>query len=270
MSQLACMVHIWQLQPSRSLKLSARRELGEMRVMGGRECASERLRRVSAAAEPRQVLAFAALLHIPMAGYLDRSPAAWLTDAWQVSGVLVGLVVALIIFLLQSAAGQSLRSEVTFLAMLRSSGVLWPVAWALVFIGAVAIVERFAAASPSAGSAVETYTLLLFLVQVGLFGVAFFRTIRVVSPQGVARQLASQFRDSLAVADRTPILGPPQLRAMDCSVGQGSFLTVEASPEGEPEPAGSCDQLTITPSCSARQRSANTAGASIPSAECGW
>jgi hypothetical protein len=78
--------------------------------------------------------------------------------------------------------------------------VLWPVSWALVFIAAVAIVERFADRSPNAASFIETYTLGLFVVQVSLFGVAFLRAIRIVSPQGVAGELAKQFRDGVVLA----------------------------------------------------------------------
>ena len=151
-------------------------------------------------AELGLILPLAIFVHLPMVMYLGRRPGAWLDGAWQVSGVMVGLVVTLIIFLLQSAVTQSLRSDATFRAVLRRTGVLWPVSWALVFIAAVAIVERFAQKSPSAASFIDTYTLVLFVVQVSLFGVVFVRAIRIASPQGVARELARQFHDGVVLA----------------------------------------------------------------------
>jgi hypothetical protein len=177
--------------------MHARRELRAMRQMRGMEWMWQKLSRLAANAELGVIVPLAIGLHLPMVMYFGRKPAAWLADAWQVSGVLVGLVIALVIFLLQSASTQSLRSEATFRAVLRRTGVLWPVSWALVFIAAIAVVERFAASSPDASSFIETYALTLFVVQVGLFGFAFLRAIRIVSPQGVAKELAKQFRDGL-------------------------------------------------------------------------
>jgi hypothetical protein len=151
-------------------------------------------------AELAQVLALAFVFHLPMLLYVGRKPGDWLDTAWQVSGVLVGLVIAIVIFLLQSAVSQSLRSEATFRAVLARTGVWWPVSWALNFIAFVAIVERFATSSPNAGGFVQTYTLLLFVVQVALFGFVFLRAIRIASPQGIAQELVRQFRDGVVRA----------------------------------------------------------------------
>jgi hypothetical protein len=194
------MLHVWQLRPARSLRLHARRKLNAMRRLRRLAWTRERVRRLVVNAEFTLVVPLAIFVHLPMVMYFGRRPGAWLDGAWQVSGVMVGLVVTLIIFLLQSAATQSLRSDATFRAILRRTGVLWPVSWALVFIAAVASVERFAEKSPNAASFIDTYTLVLFVVQVSLFGVAFLRAIRIVSPQGVAGELAKQFRDGLVLA----------------------------------------------------------------------
>jgi hypothetical protein len=161
--------------------------------------------------------------------YLGRKPGSWLEGAWQVSGVLIGLVIALIIFLLQSAASQSLRSDATFRAVLRRAGVLWPVSWALVFIAYVGVVERFTSVLLPAGSFVETYTLALFVVQVALFAAAFFSSTRVVSPQGVAKSLAGQFRDGVVIAVEARLVQQlATARMLDCcqlqGVTYGSFL----------------------------------------------
>ena len=171
-----------------------------MRSLRSLAWARERARRLAVNAELGLVVPLAIGVHLPMVVYIGRRPGTWLDGAWQVSGVMVGLVVTLIIFLLQSATTQSLRSDATFRAVLRRTGVLWPVSWALVFIAAVAIVERFADRSPNAPSVIETYTLALFVVQVSLFGVAFLRAIRIASPQGVAGELAKQFRDGVVLA----------------------------------------------------------------------
>jgi hypothetical protein len=155
------MLHVWQLRPARSLRLHARRQLNAMRRLRRLAWTRERVRRLVVNAEFTLVVPLTIFVHLPMVMYFGRRPGAWLDGAWQVSGVMVGLIVTLIIFLLQSAATQSLRSDATFRAVLRRTGVLWPVSSALVFIAAVAIVERFAERSPNAASFIDTYTLVL-------------------------------------------------------------------------------------------------------------
>jgi hypothetical protein len=195
------LLRIWRLRPDRSLRRYAGRELRANRQIRGLAWTWEKLRRLIVNADTTLVVATAIGVHLPMVVfYLGREPGEWLSGAWQVSGVLVGLVITLIIFLLQSATTQSLRSEATFRAVLRRTGVLWPVTWALTFIAATAVAERFAVSTRDAGSVVETYALILFVIQVGLFAVAFLRAIRIVSPQGVAQELARQFRDGLLIA----------------------------------------------------------------------
>ena len=130
------------------------------------------------------VVAVSFALTLPMAWHLGRSPGRWLEGAWQVSAVLVGLAVALIVFLLQAAAAQSLRTDQTYRALLGASGLVWPVALAICFLGAVAIIERFAGTDTPAAWA-RTYALLLFLLQLGAFAGVFARVLRLTSPERV-------------------------------------------------------------------------------------
>lgn len=140
------------------------------------------------------------LAHLPMAGYWRRRPPNWLDTAWEVSGALLGLVLALIIFLLQAANQQSLRSESTFRAILRRTHVLWPVMSALAFVIAAAFVSRIGDGAGSSSGALETYALVLFVAQVAMFGGAIFSAIRVVSPEGVSDTIIAHFRDGVFTA----------------------------------------------------------------------
>jgi hypothetical protein len=141
------------------------------------------------------------VIHVPLLGYVHSNPGSWLDGAWQISAVLVGLVTTLIIFLLQAATGQSMRSAASFRAILRQTYVLWPILFAIVFVAVVAIVQRFAPATGhDAAGWIESYALAVFVLQVLLFGVCIERAIRVVSPQGVSRVVAAHFRDGVSVS----------------------------------------------------------------------
>ena len=140
----------------------------------------------------------ALLLNAPLIiGYFHEPVPDWLDSAWQVSATLVGLGVALIILVLQAAASQSLRTEATYGALLTSTGFVWPAAQAGAFLAAVAVVERFASGTGTAPSWVLDLTVVSLLVQVALFGVTLERTLRLVSQQAVAHELAAAFRHAI-------------------------------------------------------------------------
>ncbi len=190
-------VRAWWYQTNRSCRRQAAADLRARRTIRGLEWTTLRLRRIIRTADLRVVSAAALAAHVPMLLYLHHMPRDWLAGAWQVSAILVGLIIILIIFLLQAAGGQSLRSEATFRAILRRTYVMWPVFFSLAFIIGVAIAERFAVAGHPAPSLVETYSLAVFVFQILLFGAVIARAIGVVSPQGVSKTLSGQFRDGV-------------------------------------------------------------------------
>lgn len=114
----------------------------------------------------------------------------WIDGAWQVSAVLLGFVVALIVFLLQAAGSRSLRSPQTYRALLFDSFLAWPVALTLVWLAWSAVIERFSAshATPPA-SWVATWSLGVFLVQLAAFAAVFNQLRKLISPSGVAKTL---------------------------------------------------------------------------------
>ena len=128
-------------------------------------------------------------------GLLGDRPPEWLGMAWPVSAALVGLGVALVIFLLQ-AAGQGVGSQQSYRALVGATGLVWPAVLALTFVLTVGVVERFGGTS-EAPSWANTTALAAFAVQVLTFGVAFSRTLRVVGPSGVAAVIEQAFRDTL-------------------------------------------------------------------------
>ena len=140
--------------------------------------------------------ASAVVVSAPMAFYVGSAPAHWLDGAWPVSAILVGFDLSLIIFLLQLAASQNVRSEATFRALLISSRVVWPVTFSLVFIAWTAGIEFSAgghAAAPS--SFANAWVLAYFLAQIALFGLVFVRAFALVSPAGVGRVMQTAQAD---------------------------------------------------------------------------
>jgi hypothetical protein len=147
-------------------------------------------------------LAFAGgfCLCLPLVGYFGHVQPEWLVTAWQVSGVLVTLVLALVIFLLQAAAAQSLRTASTYRALVGSTWLTWPLALTLSFIAWAAAVGRFSDASSVTPPWVDSYALGLFAIQIGGFAAVFVRMLHLVSPQAVLSVVEQAFVDDIAVA----------------------------------------------------------------------
>jgi hypothetical protein len=146
------------------------------------------------------------LLQVPFViGLLGDQPPPWLDTAWQVSATLVGLGVAVVVFLLQAAGSQSLSSDTTYRTLLANTWLIWPAAMALSFLVAVAGVERFGESTPASPWA-NDWALLAFAIQVVGFGVAFARTASAASPAGVRRVLEASFRASMRDAVHDSLL----------------------------------------------------------------
>jgi hypothetical protein len=224
-------LRIWRLLPQRSLRRRASRELresgGRSRPAVWREDFGAALRQ----ANWWRATALAISLNVPFVVGLwaDHTP-EWLGTAWQVSATLVGLGVAVVVFLLQAAGSQSLSSDTTYRALLAYTWLIWPAAMAVAFVAGVAVVERFGGGESAGKSAwADTWALAAFVVQVIAFGVSFARTVQVVSPAGVRRVLEQSFRDSMGRAARTSLLRRVMTARLYelCQerVSYGSFLT---------------------------------------------
>jgi hypothetical protein len=151
--------------------------------------------------------AVALVVSFPFVFHLGRDQPTWIEGAWQVSAVLVGLVIALVVFLLQAVAGQSLRADSSYRAVLSRTHVVWPLALALVFIGWIGVAGRFAdpdAAPPPAWS--ETWVLGLLVFQLASFGVVFMLLLQLVSPRGVATVIDKSFADGIRRSVRQKLL----------------------------------------------------------------
>jgi len=128
-------------------------------------------------------------LSAPMFVYVGHQ-AGWVLDAWQVSAVLLGFVIALLIFLLQAVADRSLRAERTLRAVITGSRVAWPTWFTLVFIGWVAVIDRFSATTSSpAPTWVTTWSMGFFLAQLLALIAMLGGVRRLLAPAGIARVL---------------------------------------------------------------------------------
>lgn len=180
----------------------------------------------------------AILLQLPfVVGLWSDQPPAWLDTSWQVSATLVGLGVAVVVFLLQAAGSQSLSSDTTYRALLANTWLIWPAAMALSFLVAVAGVERFGSESAPASAWANDWALFAFAIQVVGFGVAFARTVGAASPAGVRQVLGASFRTSMRDAVHDSLLR--KLMEIDLrelcgeEVSYGAFLS-----RGKPLVAG--------------------------------
>lgn len=221
-------MRLWRIRKSRSSRRQTLAILSAHRTEHGAQWARRRFGRWLRRVGFPTIGAIALVLHAPMLFFVGDKSKPWLDGAWQISGVLLGLVIATIIFLLQAATTQSLRTEASFLAVLRHTFVLWPISFAMVFITAVATVRRFTG-TDAASSIVETYALLLFVIQVLLFALAIQRAIGVVSPQGVARVVSQAFSDGVHRAVEQNFHANVAYQLLDAACTQhgvrhGSFL----------------------------------------------
>lgn len=180
-------MNIWRLVPGRSLRRRTNKSLRADRAVGA--LGSLRLRAASElrGADWRVAGIIGLVLCAPLCALIGYTTPHWLEVDLQVSAVLMGFVIALIVFLLQAAAGQSLRAAVTYRALLAASGVVWPVAFVLEFLAITAIIGRFSPENTPPPAWANTWGLIVFLVQLCAFGFAFVRLSSLVAPSGVAR-----------------------------------------------------------------------------------
>jgi hypothetical protein len=155
----------------------------------------------------RWPVALAVAVHLPLVlGLFEKRLPDWLGSAWLVSATMIGFGVALVVFLLQAASSQSLSSQATFGAVVVHTLIVWPASMALVFLMSVGVLERYGASSGEQVPWAETWALVLFVGQIAAFGLAFARTLKVVSPAGVAKILRITSSDAMTRAIEANLL----------------------------------------------------------------
>src|SRR5918911_2566143 len=105
----------WRLWRKRSLRRTALYELRANRQLGRLRAWREEVPAALRELKWWRATALAVALHLPFViGLLSAAPPAWLDTAWQVSATLVGLGIAVVVFLLQTAGSQNLSSGATY------------------------------------------------------------------------------------------------------------------------------------------------------------
>jgi hypothetical protein len=180
-------VQLWRFTPWRSVRRRAHREVLAGRHVFGWRWTWRRLKLLLRRLDWWLPLLTALVVSAPLEDYVGNA-AGWLGAAWPVSAVLLGFVIALVVFLLQAVGSRSLRAERTYKAVIAESAIAWPTAFSLVFLGWAAIVERYADTSSAPGW-VTTWALGFFIAQLLALLIVFGRIRRLLAPAGVARML---------------------------------------------------------------------------------
>lgn len=191
-------MRIWRLRKSRSLNRQVDAELRRAWIGPSWGRVRARLTFVYARSPyllPQVVLAGILLLPAFIAG-IGTSPPSWLEGAWQVTGVLIGLALVVFIFLLESTTDRSLRSVVTFRAVIQRSAIEWPLGFGLTFIGYAILALKLSGAENSRAIPgwAESIIVGVFLAQIVLIGISFARGIELARPGSVANAMRRVFR----------------------------------------------------------------------------
>lgn len=193
-STQAAVVQLWRFLPRRSARRTAHRQILRGRRTWGWAWTCRRVKRAVHRCDWWAPLLAALVLSAPLGWYMGKQP-GWVDQGWQVSAVLLGFVIALVVFLLQVVISRSVRSERSYRAILHQSRVAWPTVFALVFLGWSAAIERWATpTSPPAAAWVMTWSVCFFGVQLVSLLAVFAGTRRLLAPSGVVRALEQALR----------------------------------------------------------------------------
>lgn len=195
---------LWRLSPTRSIARKAEAVLRDSWQSGRWSYRRARLGfRMRSLPQLVVPLVLSAILFLPpLIGGFGRSMPPWLSDAWQVSGVLIGFALALFVFLMEALVDRSLRSSATFRTVIRNAGIEWPLALGLAFIAYAAVGARWSGDSQPLPSWAETWVLCLFLIQLGSFALVFGRGISLIPPGAVIKMIRRSFRNASHEATR--------------------------------------------------------------------
>lgn len=195
------LVRLWRLNPKRSLALAVSRELSQGWTEGEwsyrRFVWGLRIRALPILVFPVSVALLITLP--PLVVCLGRREPGWFSDAWQVTGVLIGFALALFVFLMEASLDRRLRSAATFRSVIRRTWLEWPLALGLTFILFVAAAARWSDSSSDAASVpgwAETWVWLLFAVQIASFAAVFSRGISLLPTSSLLAVVRDAFRNA--------------------------------------------------------------------------
>ncbi len=189
-------MQLWRFMPWRSARHTARRHVLAGRRVRGWAWASRRLVMYAYRLDWWLALGVAVALSVPMLAYVGKNP-GWLDGAWQVSAVLLGFVIALVVFLLQVVVDRSIRGERTYRALLARSRVAWPIAFSLIFIAWAAVIERSGNPKAPAPGWVVTWSVCYFGAQLVALAATFGGVRSLLAPAGVIRVLERALRTDI-------------------------------------------------------------------------
>lgn len=133
---------------------------------------------------------------------IGHSTPGWLSDAWQVTGVLIGFALALFVFLMEALVDRSLRSRATFRTVIREAGLEWPLGLGLAFIAYAAAASRWSTEGDGMAAWAETWLLIVFILQIASFAWVFVRGIKLTPPGALTEMIRRSFRDAAHEAAR--------------------------------------------------------------------
>ena len=240
-------VQLWRFNPSRSARKAAHQVVLKDLRNSGWAWTTVRLRQYGMRYETFVPLVVALAISGPMFAYVGRQ-AGWVRDAWQVSAVLLGFVIALLIFLLQAVADRSLRSERTFRAVITGSRVAWPTWFTLVFIGWVAVIDRYSTSrSLPAPAWVTSWSLGFFIVGlVALVGML-SGVRRLLAPAGLTRVLERAIAPEIELGVEERLVTQTAMNLLVGAFGEAG-VTVTPSFDGYPVPVskdGEVDDIDL-------------------------
>ena len=133
---------------------------------------------------------------LPVLPFIGTKAPAWLGEAWQVSGVLVGLVIAFTVFLLQAIGAQNLRSQSIYRAVIGHTYLLWPLVFSLSFLGLAGAVDIIGVQgnvradwNPAYGMAVIPVVFLARMNGFAAIAFVFLFSILSIGGESAARRL---------------------------------------------------------------------------------
>lgn len=190
------MVMPWRLLRKRSATRAANAILGSCWAEGRQSYVllRMRMRLVGTPHLVLPVLVSVAAVAPPFFAGIGHSTPGWLSDAWQVTGVLIGFALALFVFLMEALVDRSLRSRATYRTVIRAAGLEWPLGLGLVFIAYAAMASRWGSSTTAMPAWAETWLLIVFVLQIASFALVFGRGIKLTPPGALTRMIRHSFR----------------------------------------------------------------------------
>jgi len=197
-------VKLWRLLPKRSAARMTNAVLRGAWVDGPRSYVLLRAR-VHFTGAPHllaPILVSIVALAPPFIAGIGHPTPGWLSDAWQVTGVLIGFALALFVFLMEALVDRSLRSRATFRTVIREAGLEWPLGLGLAFIAYAAAASRWSGEVSKTAAWAETWLLFVFVLQIASFAWVFVRGIKLTPPSALTDMIRRSFRDAAHEAAR--------------------------------------------------------------------